>query len=92
MLTSVVCWSSMCTLLSLCKDSVLWKGLAFQKKHTVSKSEARGCVSKLCTMYLDIEREGSVTRGGFKHNQKLLIHKVMKYEVHLFVIYIAEMI
>lgn len=49
-------------------------------------------MSKLCTMYLDIEREGSVTRGGFKHNQKLLIHKVMKYEVHLFVIYIAEMI
>lgn len=87
-----MCWPSMCTLLSLSKDSVLWKGLAFQKQHTVSKLEARGCVSKLGTMYLDIEREGSITRGGFKHNHKLLIHKVMKYEVHLFVIYIAEMI
>lgn len=64
MLASVVCWSSMCTSLSLCKDSILWKGLAFQKKHPLSKSEACVCVSKLCTMYLDIEREGNVTRGG----------------------------
>jgi len=96
-LTSTVCYMcSVCAVLSLCNGNILYKSLNdISEQHQASRRLELivkiGGLNLFKAMYYIFgywQRRHCYERLS-EHYQKLLIHKVLKCEVHFFAIYIA---